>query len=258
MLGLDERLAELSGGGGVALALVVALLVGLRHATDPDHLTAVSTLVLSDERRGARRAAALGFAWGLGHAATLIALGIPLVLSRHLLPAPLQRAAEVAIGLIIVALAARLLVRWRRGYYHVHPHSHGAVRHAHPHVHEHAPSAPHPAPHAHAHGHAERLGRTPFAAFAIGLVHGAGGSAAAGLLLVGATPGRVAALAALVVFALGSAASMAVVSAAFGHALARGPLLARVTAAIPVLGALSLLFGAWYALGALDSVPYVL
>jgi cytochrome c biogenesis protein CcdA len=259
VLGLDDRIAELSAaGGGVALALVVALLLGLRHATDPDHLTAVSTLVLSDERRGGRRAAALGLAWGLGHATTLIALGVPLVLFQHLLPETLQRAAEAAIGLVIVALAARLLRRWHRGYYHVHPHSHGAVRHAHPHVHEHATDAAHPAEYAHAHPHAERLGRTPLAAFGIGLLHGAGGSAGAGLLLVGATPGRVAALAALVVFALGTAASMGLVSAAFGHALARGPLLRRVTAAIPVLGSLSLLFGVWYALGALDTVPYVL
>jgi cytochrome c biogenesis protein CcdA len=258
VFGVEERLAELSGGGGIALALVVAVLLGLRHATDPDHLTAVSTLVLSDERRGGRRAAALGLAWGLGHAATLVALGVPVVLFRHLLPAALQRAAEVAVGLIIVALAARLLLRWRRGYYHVHPHAHGALRHAHPHVHEHSPAAAHPAPHAHADAHAERLGRTPLAAFGIGLVHGAGGSAGAGLVLVGATPGRVAALAALVVFALGTAAAMAFVSAGFGHALARGPLLRRVTAAIPVLGSLSLLFGVWYALGALDTVPYVL
>jgi hypothetical protein len=51
---------------------------------------------------------------------------------------------------------------------------------------------------------------------------------------------------------------MALVSWAFGHALARGPLLARVTAAVPVLGTLSLLFGVWYALGALDTIPYVL
>jgi cytochrome c biogenesis protein CcdA len=218
----------------------------------------MSTLVLSDERRGGRRAAALGLCWGLGHATTLVALGVPVVLFRQLLPEPVQRAAEVAVGLIIVALAARLLRRWRRGYYHVHPHSHGPVRHAHPHVHEHAPQAGHPASHAHAHAHAERVGRTPAAAFGIGLVHGAGGSAGAGLLLVGATPGRVAALGALLVFALGTAASMALVSSAFGHALARGPLLARMTAVIPVLGAASLLFGAWYALGALHTVPYLL
>ena len=50
------------------MGLVVAVLLGLRHATDPDHLTAVSTLVLSEERGGARQAGILGFAWGLGTA----------------------------------------------------------------------------------------------------------------------------------------------------------------------------------------------
>src|SRR3954452_9177143 len=257
MFGLDDAIAGL-GSGSLALALVVAVLLGLRHATDPDHLTAVSTLVLSDQRRGGRRAAGLGLAWGLGHPTTLIALGIPVVLFRQLLPGGVRRAAEVAIGAIIVALAVRLLRRWRRGYYHVHPHAHGPVRHAHPHVHEHAPQAGHPAPDAHAHGHPARLGRTPAAAFGIGVVHGVGGSAGAGPLLLGAAPGRVAALAALVVFALGTAASMALVSCLFGHALARGPLLGRLTAAIPVFGTLSLLFWLWYALGALETVPYVL
>ena len=258
MEALDQRLADLGGGSSLLLALIAAVLLGLRHATDPDHLTAVTTLVLSDERHGGRRAAALGLAWGFGHATTLIAVGIPVVLFRDLLPGGVQRAAEVAIGAIIVALAVRLLRRWRRGYYHVHPHSHGPVRHAHPHVHEHAPRAGHPAREAHAHDHPVRLGRTPAAAFGIGVVHGIGGSAGAGLLIVSATPGRVGALAALVVFALGTAASMALMSCAFGHALARGPLLARMTAAIPVFGTLSLLFGIWYGLGALNTVPYPL
>jgi ABC-type nickel/cobalt efflux system permease component RcnA len=258
VLGLDDRLADLGAGGGLVLALVVAVLLGLRHATDPDHLTAVSTLVLSDERRGRGRAARLGAAWGLGHATTLVALGLPLVLFRGVLPDAAQRAAEVAVGAVIVVLAARLLVRFRRGYYHVHPHDHGAVRHAHPHVHEHARDAPHPATGAHAHAHADRLGRTPLTAFGIGLVHGAGGSAGAGLLLVGAMPGRGAALAALLLFALATAASMAAVSAAFGRALASGPLLRRLEAAIPALGTLSLAFGLWYALGALETVPYPL
>ena len=71
MFGLDEWIAGLGGNGLMGLA--VALLMGLRHATDPDHLTAVSTLILSDQRDGARRAGALGLAWGLGHATTLLA-----------------------------------------------------------------------------------------------------------------------------------------------------------------------------------------
>ena len=59
MVGLGERLAEL-GAGSLVLALAVAVLLGLRHATDPDHLTAVATLILGDERHGLRRAAGSG------------------------------------------------------------------------------------------------------------------------------------------------------------------------------------------------------
>ena len=57
MFGLDDRIANVGTGGSLVLALAVALLLGLRHATDPDHLTALSTLVLSgtsDAARGAR------------------------------------------------------------------------------------------------------------------------------------------------------------------------------------------------------------
>lgn len=256
MLGLDDRIAELSAGGGVALALLVALLLGLRHATDPDHLTAVSTLVMSDRRRGARRAASLGVAWGLGHATTLFLFGLPVVLFRSALPEAVQRTAEVAIGLVIVGLGLRLLVRWRRGYFHAHAHAHGALHHSHPHVHEHAPD--HEAGEAvvHAHRHPDALGRSPRAAYGIGLVHGVGGSAGVGILLIGAMPDRAAAVAALALFALATAVSMALLSSAFGVALARGPVARRFATLAPVLGAASLLFGAWYALGALGTLPY--
>ena len=65
------------------MAFVVAILLGLRHATDPDHLTAVSTLFLGESPNGPRRATTLGLAWGLGHAATLFAFGLPVVLFRR-------------------------------------------------------------------------------------------------------------------------------------------------------------------------------
>jgi ABC-type nickel/cobalt efflux system permease component RcnA len=237
----------------VVLALLVALLLGLRHATDPDHLTAVSTLVLGERRAGARGATLLGAAWGAGHAIALLALGLPFVLWGNALPERVQQAAELAIGLIVVGLAVRLLVRWRRGYFHVHPHRHGDVVHAHPHVHEHA----HDHAHAHEHKHAEALGRTPLAAFGIGLVHGVGGSAGAGILLVSSVEGRTAAALALVVFAGATALAMGLTTLAFGRLLTRRGVALRLESAIPVLGAFGLLFGAWYALGSLEAVPYV-
>jgi cytochrome c biogenesis protein CcdA len=256
VVGLDERIAQLGAGGSLAVVLALAVLLGLRHATDPDHLTAVSTLVMSD-RRGVRRAGRLGLAWGLGHATTLLAVGVPAVLIRWTLPPGVRQAAEVAIGVIIVALALRLLVRWRRGYLHAHPHRHGGRWHAHPHAHEalageqaHPPGTPHD------HPHAEALGRTPAAAFGIGLVHGVGGSAGVTLLLIGTLPERAEALVALALFALGTAVSMAVLSAGLGRLLGRLPAHPRLGALTPALGIAGLVFGAWYALGALDAAPY--
>ena len=243
--GLESWLGQGTGTG--AMGLLVAVLLGLRHATDPDHLTAVSTLVLS-EREGARKAGALGFAWGLGHATTIFACGLPVVLFRAYLPEAVRRGAEAVIGVLIIALAIRLLVRWRRGYFHAHSHAHGSVRHAHPHVHEHTPARHEGA--GHSHPHAEGLGRTPLAAYGIGLVHGVGGSAMVGLLVVGAAANRTLGVLALMLFAAGTALSMALVSAVFGYALSRGPLSRLVGPLMPVVGAASLAFGVWYAAGA--------
>lgn len=213
MLGLDEHLAHLAGGS-VALALAIAVLLGLRHATDPDHLTAVTTIVLSDERHGARRASRLGLAWGLGHATTLVALGLPAVLVSRELPGPVQRAAEVAVGLVIAALAVRLLLATR-----------GAG--------------------------GGRASRTPRAAYGIGLLHGAGGSAGVAVLLLSAMPDARVAVLCLVLFAAAAGASMALASAAFGQALGARAVTARLARLAPVFATASLLFGLGYATAAL-------
>jgi ABC-type nickel/cobalt efflux system permease component RcnA len=227
----------------------------LRHATDPDHLTAVSTLVLTDEAGRTRRAAVLGLAWGAGHATTLLLFGLPVVLLQRYLPEPVQQASELAVGVLIVALAIRLLVRWRRGYLHVHVHSHGAVRHAHPHVHEHGVAHQHPAEDHHEHPHAEALGRSPLAAYGIGLVHGIGGSAGVGILLIGGISNGATAVFALALFAVATALSMSAMSAGFGYALARGPVVRIFERLAPVLGVVSLAFGTAYMLSAVQALP---
>lgn len=227
MFGLDQQIAGLGSGQAFALVAAIAVLLGLRHATDPDHLTAVSTLVAGEAEPGARRAGGLGFAWGLGHASSLLVFGLPVVLFRGYLPEPAQQAAEVAVGILIVALAARLLHRWRHG--HFHPHVHDGTRSA----------------------------RSPRQAFGIGLIHGTGGSAGVGVLLLGAIPNHIEGVIALVLFAGFTAISMALASTAFGYAISRGPVLERFVTIAPVLGVLSLAFGVWYALGALHAVPYV-
>jgi hypothetical protein len=226
MFGLDETITGASDGASIGIVLVIAALLGLRHATDPDHLFAVTTLVAGGRERGARRAGKLGLAWGLGHAVTLLALGLPTLLFSTYLPNWVQHAAETAIGFVIVYLAVRLLVRWRRGEFriHVHPHAHRV--------------------------------RTPRGAFAIGLVHGVGGSAGVSVLVLTSVPSTGLAVASLAVLAVFTAVSMSVVSSGFGSMLAFRPALESFGTVAPALGGASLVFGAWYATAAWSLSPY--
>ena len=125
MFGIDDQIAGLGAGQVFLVVAAIAVLLGLRHATDPDHLTAVSTLVAGEgaDSRGAGR---LGLAWGLGHATTLFVFGLPIVLYRAYLPEAVQAGAEVVIGIVIVALAVRLLVRSRAARRGAQPHAHAA------------------------------------------------------------------------------------------------------------------------------------
>ena len=216
MFGLDDHIAALGTGEVFAIVALIAVLLGLRHATDPDHLAAVTALVAADEP-DPRRAGRLGFTWGMGHATSLFAFGVPIVLFRSYLPEAVQTAAETAVGVMIVVLAIRLLVR--------------RPQHRHP--------------------------RTRLQAYGIGLVHGMGGSAGVGVLLLASIPDHAEALVALALFAVFTAVSMAMASTSFGFALSRGPVLRSYLTVVPALGVLSLVFGVWYSLGALNAVPYV-
>ena len=226
MFGLDSWVAGFSDGTTLLVVALVATALGLRHATDPDHLAAVTTLIAGAEDRATAAAARLGAAWGLGHAASLFAFGVPIILFKSYLPTDVQRAAETSVGILIVALACWLLVRWRRGVFDVHAHTH-SVR-----------------------------ARRPAQAFAIGLVHGTGGSAGVGVLLLASIHDHVLAVAALGLFALCTALSMALLSTGFGRMLATRPLRTSFARLAPALAILSLAFGTWYSLGALGAAPY--
>jgi high-affinity nickel permease len=237
MFGLDDRIASLSDGTTLLVVMVVAIVLGLRHASDPDHLAAVTTLIASGKERAARRAGILGLVWGLGHATSLFVFGIPIVLYRAYLPEVVQRGAETTVGLLIVCLAGWLLVRWRRGSLAVHAHGDREPRHAH------GPAHP-------------RKARTRPQAYVIGLIHGLGGSAGVGILLIASIPSHALAVVALAVFAVGTAVSMALLSSGFGLTLSSAPVQRSFQRLAPVLGMVSLAFGIWYALGAQGLLPY--
>jgi high-affinity nickel permease len=245
MFGLDDRIAALSDGASIWIVLLAAVLLGLRHATDPDHVAAVTTLIASGRDRAARAAATLGLAWGLGHATTLFLFGLPIVLFNGYLPDRFVQAAETAIAVVIVYLAARLLVRWRRGFFHVHAHNHHGARHAH--VHSHA------RPGGHAHRH---KARTPLGAYAIGLVHGTGGSAGVGVLIVASVESTVLAVGSLVLLAVFTAVSMTMLTSGFGLTLVSRPIRQAFGVVAPVLAVAGFGFGMWYGTAAWGLATY--
>lgn len=245
MFGLDDTLASYSDGAAVWMVLLVAVLLGLRHATDPDHIAAVTTLVAGTKERATRAAAGLGAAWGLGHGLTLFAFGTPILLLDRYLPDRAQQGAETAVAVVIAYLAVRLIMRWRRGLFHLHDHEHDETSHAHLHAHGASP----------VHSHLHR-GRTKLGAFGIGLLHGMGGSAGVGILLVASIESQPLGVAALALLALFTAVSMTILSTGFGAALATRPLQASSRAVAPGIGVASLGFALWYGAAAWALAPY--
>jgi ABC-type nickel/cobalt efflux system permease component RcnA len=226
---IDHWLSGMLDSAPLLVALGIAFVLGLRHASDPDHLVAVTSLVAADGR-DTRRAAALGAWWGLGHGGTLLVVGLPLILLKSELPAWLELGAERAVGVVILLLAGRVVWKWLRGDYRVGPHFEQPHRHVY---------------RAFDHGHHHI--RSPRHAFGIGLLHGLAGTGAVVLLLVAALPSQLEAAGALLLFAPMSVLSMAACTSVFAWALTR-PVLEPVyrSVLIPGFGAFGMLFGTWY------------
>jgi ABC-type nickel/cobalt efflux system permease component RcnA len=238
---LDAWLTGLFDGASLVVALGIAFVLGLRHASDPDHLIAVTSLVAADDG-GTRGATRLGAWWGLGHAATLVLLGVPLIAFKSSLPTWLESGAEMAVGVVIVLLALRVIWKWARGHYRAGPHSHiagrtVAKRRSHRHLRRGEREA--------SHGH--HPVRTPQQAFGIGLLHGLAGTGAVVVLLLAALPTQLEAGLALAIFAPMTIVSMAACTTAFAWVLTR-PLIEPVyrSVLIPALGLFGLMFGLWY------------
>jgi high-affinity nickel permease len=212
----------------ITLLSIIALgfFLGMRHATDPDHVIAVTTIV--SRQRSIRHAAVIGVLWGVGHTITILAVGSAIILFGLVIPPRVGLTMEFSVGLMLILLGVLNLsgmMRWitetltpiQVGQ-HAHPHGHGDYVHSHSHGHG-GPEK---------HGHAEdatpvgwmdrtfgRLGiYQVLRPLAVGIVHGLAGSAAVALLVL--TTIRVASWAVfyLLVFGLGTVAGMMLITAA--------------------------------------------
>ncbi|MFN2572796.1 MAG: urease accessory protein [Gemmatimonadales bacterium] len=185
----------------IVAVLAIGGLLGLRHAFEPDHLAAVSTLATRPASRlwGAAR---LGLVWGLGHTATVGVVALLIIVLGVRLPDRFWPAAELLVAALLIALGALVIWRYLRGRWHMHAHAHPAVA-PHFHLHSHADDSSH----AHAHAHVDARKSLGF-----GIAHGLAGSGAIAALLVAAAPDTTTRLAYFLAFGGGTMVGMLGVS----------------------------------------------
>ena len=228
---------------GFLAALALGFLLGLKHATDADHVVAVSTIVGED--RNVWRGLWVGGAWGLGHTTPLMILGVVILAFRGLLDGyeSVAHVFEFGVGVMMVLLGAQVFWNLARGRLHVHEHSHDAVRHVHIHgTHEATEDAEVESGHGFFH-----LGRPFFRvkSFSIGVVHGLAGSAAVMLILLQTLPSFWAGVGYLILFGVGTVLSMAAITILLGVPFALvGNRVAANRVISAVAGSASVLFGA--------------
>lgn len=213
-------------------ACVLGFANGLRHALEPDHLAAVSTLVAG--QKSARATVRYAAAWGAGHAAMLIVAGGALALLRTELPSLASDIFELVVAFVLIGLGVRGL--WQAKMAPTGQsvtHRHGDVEHAHAGV----------ADHLHVSGWT--LARLPFV---VGLVHGLAGSGALAALVASRVPSAAFAISFITIYAIGAAVGMSALAGVLGWPLAR---LARsgrtMTILIGASACVSLGIGVWWA-----------
>jgi High-affinity nickel-transport protein len=207
-------------------------LLGIRHALEPDHLAAVSTLVTGE--RSKLKAALLGACWGIGHTCSLLLVGIVLVVLRADMPVQLADFFEFCVALMLIGLGLRAIyIAARQGVEGpVHTHQHGHLAHRH----EGAP--------AHIHIGTWTLARQPLL---VGAVHGLAGSGALTALVLTTLPSTAARLTYMAVFGLGSTIGMAMLSGLLGWPLAEISKHRGVLRAVSLMvGLVSTTLGVWW------------
>ena len=185
--------------------LLLGLMVGIQHALEADHLAAVAAL--GSGRTSSRTLVLRGSFWGLGHTATLLLICGLLLILGETISSRLEALFELAVGLMVMLLGARVFARlWReRPHFHVHQHENG-VRHIHAHSHPTAGVAHSESAHHHEH---RDLGLVR--ALAVGMMHGAAGSAGL-LVLAAAASSAIDAVGYVLAFGVGSILGMAALS----------------------------------------------
>lgn len=205
---------------GLISIVVVGFFLGMRHATDPDHVIAVTTIV--SQQRSTRRAAFIGIFWGLGHTLTIFVVGCAIILFNVVIPTRLGLAMEFSVSLMLILLGGWNLLTFSTTapVAHTHEHSHGGLVHSHLHTHSGKAEHDHEEP---AVAEMDRkLGQKPLYQLVrpllVGIVHGLAGSAAVALLILATIRNTTWAIAYLLVFGIGTIAGMMLITMSIASA----------------------------------------
>lgn len=236
-----ENLGSLS----MLAVLSIGLVFGLKHATEVDHVVAVSTIV--SQHRNVFHSALVGALWGIGHTVSLLVIGVIVLSLRVAIPERVSGWLELGVAIMIVCLGISALRRALRksGEVHVHQHSHDGLSHTHVHFHENE-TKHEPASHSQ-HSHiVSRLGWKPIL---IGMMHGLAGSGALTLLVLTQISSPWIGFLYVATFGLGSIVGMLLMSGIIGLPFALASTkLTHLHQGIQTLAAvLSICFGIWYA-----------
>lgn len=237
-----ENLSSLS----TLAVLGVGLVFGLKHATEVDHVVAVSTIV--SQHRSLLRSALVGLLWGVGHTASLLVTGVIVLTLRIAVPRQVSSWLELGVAVMIITLGASALWRSLRKRTDVHLHSHNHDGISHVHVHFHDKDTSHGLkPEVKRHNHnVTGIGMKPLL---VGTIHGLAGSGALTLLILTQINSTLIGLLYLAIFGLGSIAGMLVMSGLIGlpFALSSRRLSGFHHRLQTGAAVLSVAFGFWYA-----------
>jgi ABC-type nickel/cobalt efflux system permease component RcnA len=238
---------------GVFALLGLGLVFGLKHATEVDHVVAVSAIV--SEHRNILRAGLVGGLWGAGHTAALVIVGVLVLVFRVAIPLTVANWLEFAVALMIISLGLIAIVRVlrKRPDVHLHRHEHDGQAHVHVHFHEqgtrHAPAITSDHGEAKPSSHSHAIAQIGFKPLMVGAMHGLAGSAALTLLVLTQIQSVWLGLLYLALFGIGSTLGMLLMSGLIGLPFALSARrLSRFNHALKtVAGILSVAFGLWYA-----------
>jgi uncharacterized protein YhhL (DUF1145 family) len=217
---------------GLLSILAVGFFLGMRHATDPDHVIAVTTIVSNQRNRA--RAALIGAFWGVGHTVTIFVVGAGIILFNLVIPVRVGLSMELSVAIMLIVLGLMNVAGFMRSMpassphghdaqevVHSHPHNHGDYIHNHPHSHgpETHPHSPDDTPLAWMDRLFGKISLYQYLRpFVVGVVHGLAGSAAVALLVLTTIRNVHWAIAYLLIFGVGTIAGMMLITVSIASA----------------------------------------